>query len=67
MNFLTHAHNTHAQLCVHATLLLHVRTLPMPAAYLLLHRIASHSDTTLQLPRHSQFCLSVYKIAVYRR
>jgi len=38
INFLTHNTHAHAQLYVHATLLLCVRTLSMPAACLLLHQ-----------------------------
>jgi len=43
-----------AQLYAHATLFLGVRTVQclQPSACLLLHRIASHTDTTFQFPSH---------------
>jgi len=59
-------YNTHAQLFVHATLLLSVRK--QTAAGRLLAAALNSRHTyrpTLQLPLHSQLCLSVYKIVMY--
>ena len=50
----THNTHAHAQLYVHATLLLRVSTLSIPAACLLLHRNRITHWLTLQLPLNSQ-------------
>ena len=67
MNFLTHTRYTRTRsiVCACNTTSPHMYNVCSWPLACCCAEVAPHTDTTLQLPLHSQLCLNVYKIVVY--